>query len=439
MQFHKIETFHTRPGKIIVAGLVVIGLFFGGLGGIAATLPFSGAVIAPGVVKISEERKTVQHLEGGIVDRIFVREGDAVKQGDVLVRLKSSQILSGVDMLEGILITRKVQADRLTAEKSMLPAIQWSAAVTAKSDDPEVQRMMREETEIFTSGRTTLLSRMEIHRSRIRQLEEQIIGAEEELAARGAIVTSLKEEIKNKEPLLKDHYLSQSDLMVLKRTLDENTGLIAVKKQKIAESREKIAEIKLGAVDLQNSYRETAVSELGKLNDAVFELKERLKPQQDALARLDITAPVSGIVINLRIHSEKGGVIRPGEPILDIVPDGARLIIEAKLRQDKITSVKAGQTTKIQLSAFNRITTPPLDATIIYVSPDTRAEETSLGIQSFYIVHAVPLENELEKHNAYLASGMPAACFIETEQRTFLQYLLEPIMLNMDRSLRESL
>jgi multidrug efflux pump subunit AcrA (membrane-fusion protein) len=109
------------------------------------------------------------------------------------------------------------------------------------------------------------------------------------------------------------------------------------------------------------------------------------------------------------------------------------------LRQDKITAVKEGQKARIQLSAFNRITTPPLEAEITYVSPDTMMEKTQYGEMSFYLIHAVPLEGELKKHNAWLAAGMPAACFIETERRTFLQYLIEPILLNIDRSLRESL
>ncbi|MDA3790766.1 MAG: HlyD family type I secretion periplasmic adaptor subunit [Desulfobacula sp.] len=439
MSFNKIEKFRTKPNKLIVAGLLVIGFFFGGLGGISATMPFSGAVIAEGVVKISNERKTLQHLEGGIVDKILIKEGDTVKKGDVLIRLKSSQIDSSVEMIRGMLLTKLVQFDRLSAEKDMVDVLTWSDQIKAQKQDLEVDTLMKKEQDIFISRRDSLRSRISMHGARIRQLNEKIIGVQDELKARDAIISSLKEEIGIKEPLLKENYLDRSDLLALNRNLEENNAMMARNKQAIAESREQIEEIRLSSIDLENNYRERAVSEFAKTNEDIFELEEKLKPRVDARERLDIVAPVSGEVINLRIHSEQGGILRAGEAILDIVPAGARLLIECKLRQDKITAVKEGQKARIQLSAFNRITTPPLEAEITYVSPDTMMEKTQYGEMSFYLIHAVPLEGELKKHNAWLAAGMPAACFIETERRTFLQYLIEPILLNIDRSLRESL
>lgn len=439
MTVNQMEKFHTKPWKIIFAGLLVIGLFFGGLGGISATMPFSGAVIAPGVVKISEERKTLQHLEGGIVDQILVKEGDTVKKGQVLIRLKSSQVDASVDMLEGMLLTETAKLDRLSVEKTMGNTIVWSDALLKEKGDPEIKKLLKNENEIFTTRLEAVFSKLKINQARIRQLEEKIVGINSEIESRRLIIDSIEKEVKIKEPLLKENYIDQSDLLTLKRSLYEHASLMAAKKQMIAESKEKIKEIELSSIDLKNTFREKAVAELGKVNELIFELKEKLRPKLDARERLFITAPVTGDVINLQIHSEKGGVIRAGEPILDIVPTGAKLVIECKLRQDKITMVREGQKTKIQLSAFNRITTPPLDGIVTYVSPDTLEENTPQGQLPSYIIHVVLLEGELEKNNAWLLSGMPATCFVETERRTFLQYLIEPIMLNIDRSLRESL
>ncbi len=434
-----MEKFHTKPGKIIFAGLLVIGLFFGGLGGISATMPFSGAIIAPGLVKVSDERKTVQHLEGGIVDKILVKEGDTVKKGQVLIRLKSSQADASVDILEGMLLSKMAQLDRLSAEKDMKKNIFWSEKLLKDKKKPETIKLLQKEKEIFDSRLDAVFSKLDINKARIRQLEEKISGIHSELESRILIIDSIKEEIKIKEPLLKENYIDQSDLLQLKRQLYEHTSLVAAKKQLVAESREQIKVIELSSIDLKNSFREKAVAELGKVNESIFELREKLRPSMDARERLIIKAPVSGDVINLRIHSEQGGVIRSGEPILDIVPVAANLIIECKLRQDKITAVKEGQKTKIQLSAFNRITTPPLDGLVTYVSPDTIVENTPQGPIPSYIIHVKPMDGELEKKNAWLLSGMPAACFIETERRTFLHYLIEPIVLNIDRAARESL
>ena len=438
MSFDQMEQFHTRPAKIIIAGLLVIGLFFGGLGGIAATMPFSGAIIAPGIVKVLDERKTVQHLEGGIVDRILVQEGDRVEKDQVLIRLKSSQVDSSVDMLSGMLFAKLATFDRLTAEKNMAKNIQWSDRLNQASGDPEVKTLMKKEEENFTSRRTALGSKLKINDARIRQLREKIEGIENELVSRKSIIDSLEQEISIKEPLLKENYIDQSELLLLDRQRHEHLSTIAVKNQIMAESMEQIKEIELSSLDLKNNFREQAVAELSQVNEAIFELEEKLRPRKDERERLVITAPVGGDVINLQVHS-KDGVIRPGEPILDIVPKGAQLVIECRLRQDQITKVKPGQPTRIQLSAFNRITTAPIDGKIIYVSADTVTERTPQGEIPFYIIHVEPEKASLEENEAWLSAGMPAACFVETERRTFLQYLMEPIMLNIDRAARETL
>ncbi len=439
MSLKEIDKFHTNPVKLIIAGLLVIGLFFGGLGGIAATLPFSGAVIAEGIVKISDERKIIQHLEGGIVDQIFVKEGNKVNRGDVLIKLRSSAVDASFDMTKGMLLDYRVKADRLSAEKSLIETIQWSKEISNRLTDPETQKIIQKETEIFNSRKETLLANINMNRARIRQLKEQISGAEDELVSRKFIIVSLKEEINIKEPLVQENYIDNTELLRLRRQLEENLGMIATKKQAIAASLEKIEEIKISSIDLRNDFKERAVTELGKANESIFEFKERLRPSKDARDRLDIVAPLAGEVINLKIHSEDGGVIRPGEPILDIVPNEAKLVIECKLRLDKITKVKVGQKARIQLAAFNRITTPPISGEVTYISPDMVEQMTPQGPMYHYILKALPKEGELEKNNAYLSSGMPATCFIETERRTFLQYLIEPILLNFDRAVKETM
>ncbi len=430
--------YQIRPGRIIFVGLLVIVLFFGGLGGLAAYMPFSGAVITPGVVKVSHEKKTVQHLEGGIVDQILVREGDTVRQGDVLVKLKSSQVTASVALLKGRLAFKRIEAARLAAQRDFEK--EFTPPTGLEGAEEDAIQWIRAEKNLFEKSVTSLKSRISSQKARISQIQQKIKGADQELAANDEIIQSLDEEIQAKAALMKGRYMDKAQVLTLKRQLADRIGQRAQLEQLIAQSRESIEEIKYSILSLENSYREEAANQLSQVRDEIFQIGMQLAPQVDADERLSIRAPVDGIVLNMAIHSERGGVIRPGEPILDIVPADADLIIECTLRQDKITQVYLDQATKVQLGAFNRITTPPIQGRVSYISADSVDQQMPNGQRTTaYLIHVAIDPKNLEENAVWLSPGMPATCFITTEKRTVLQYLVEPILLNMDQSLRETL
>ncbi|MBF0228190.1 MAG: HlyD family type I secretion periplasmic adaptor subunit [Desulfamplus sp.] len=432
------QTYKPRPARVIVAGLFVILIFFGGLGGVAAYLPFSGAVIAPGIVKVSQEKKTVQHLEGGIVSQILVKEGDRVKQGDVLIKLKSSQVTASVALLKGRLAAKMIEAERLEAQRDFKK--NFSPPTDLPSDVPDLDKKILAETKLFEKTKLSLESRISSLETRTRQLQEKIEGTQNELRSNQEIIRSFEEEIRAKAPLAQERYMDKAQLLTLRRQLAQQKGEQGRLEQVIAESKVSIEEIKFSILSLENDYRQQAATELSRVKDEIFQISMQLSPQLDADERLSIRAPATGIVINLAIHSEHGGVIRPGEPLLYIVPENADLIIESQLRQDMITKVYLDQATKVQLAAFNRITTPPMQGFVSYISADSVEQRFPTGqVTSSYIIHVKVPKTELEKHSVWLSPGMPATCFIETEQRTFLHYLMEPILLNFDSSLRETL
>ena len=432
--------YNTNPRNLIIGGLLVVLLFFGGLGGMAMTMTISGAIIVPGVVKVSSERKILQHLEGGIVEKIFVKNGDQVKAGDILLKLTSARVDSSYQIVQGMLLNRLAEADRLSAQKDFKTELVWSAEITAAAaSDRPLQMVLGKEQEIFATALDSLKTRKEMFSSRIQQFKEQIAGARDEIAARQRIVGSLENEIALKKELVAQRYIDQSQLNVLERQLDENLSTMAAVRQQQAQALERITEIKINLVDLDNGFQEKAQAQLSQVSQVIFELREKLIPSRDAHQRLEISAPVSGTVVNLQIHSEQGGIVRPGETILEIVPEDARLIIEGRLRQDMITRTRVGQKTRVTLSAFNRVTTPPVSALVTYISADSITEQTPYGPQASYTIQVEPDAAALLASNVYLLPGMPAVCYVETEKRTFLQYLIEPITLNMDRALRESL
>jgi len=436
-QQNQENTLRTNPKPLIIGGLAVILVFFGGIAAWSAFLPFSGAVMGTGVVKVSKELQTVQHLEGGIVADILVREGDEVVVGDLLVRLQRPETDAQVSMLRSQIRAQTARSARLRAESRMADAIDWPPSLEDNRDDPEVAEVMEMEREIFESRRTSLRSRISLHKSRIEQLKEQVGGMQEELSAQKEIMETLEEEIEAKETLFEADHIDKVQILELRRRMAESRGRGGRLRQNIAESREKKEELNLQIANLQDTYREEAFAELGAVQEAIFELNDKLLPQLDAQSRLNVRAPVAGEVINMRVHSKSTGVIQPGQEILDIVPQGAELIVETRVQPDDITNVMRGQSVRVQLTPFNRRTTPPVMGTVVHVSGDQITRETARGEESFYEVRIRIDETELEEKGIYMSPGMPAMSYIETEERTILGYLLEPIIEMMDRSLRE--
>lgn len=428
---------NTNPWKYIVSGLLIIALFFGGLAVWSWFFPFQGAVIAPGEVKISGKRKVVQHLEGGIVDKIFVRDGDRVNKGEVLIELIDSRVSSNLQLLINRLRFKKAQSARLRAETAMKPAITWPPELLALKDNREMAEILITEQHIFDSRREELQGKTQLYLSQIKQLGNQIEGAKQELKSVEEIIANLKEDLASKRPLLKDKYLGKTDILELERSLSQYKGRRGKLNQEIAQYNQMIEERRLQILDIENQYREASVSMLGEVTDTIFELEEQIKPQLDASERLKIRAPISGVVINMEVYSEDSGVIPPRMNLLEIVPENSKLIIAAHVRPQDITSVKQGQDTKVALAAFQRSATPPVKGRVIYVSPDLVEPENPQRELPYYEAEVQVDITDLYAKDAYLSPGMPVTCYITTDERTVISYILGPLLKNIDTALRE--
>jgi len=436
MEEHK-KILNTNPTKYIIAGLLIIAFFFGGLAAWSVYYPFQGAIIAPGVVNVSGERKVVQHLEGGIVKSIFVKEGSRVSAGDVLILLKSSQVSSNVDLLRGRLWAKQAEEARLRAEAGMKSEIVWPLGFEKLENSKEIEKIITTEKDIFYSRRSDIQGKSKLYNSQIKQLGNRIEGVKEELKSQIEIIANLEEDLKSKRPLVKEKYMGKTNILELERILAQHKGRKGKLNQDIAQFHQMIQELRLRIVDTNNQYKEYAVSRLGEVIDVIFEVKEQIKPQLDAKARLEIKAPVSGVVINMQVHSEDSGVISPGMPLLEIVPEKLKMIIKAQVRPQDIISVKKGQDTKVQLAAFQRKSTPPINGKVILVSADLMNQQGSHGIVSYYEAHIEVNKSDLKAKNAYLSPGMPVVCYITTDKRTVISYLLNPLLKNVDMAMRE--
>ncbi|GAB6060725.1 HlyD family type I secretion periplasmic adaptor subunit [Desulfonatronum parangueonense] len=428
---------NTRP--IIIAGLLIILAFFGGLGAWASMTTISAAVIAQGEIKVDTNRKTVQHLEGGIVREILVRDGDRVSRGQPLIRLEAEQVSAAYDLQQGQRDQLMAIKARLEAERDRAVRISWPADLLDRRDEFNVAAIMEGEEKIFQARRSALQSQTSLLQTQIEQLQVLIRSLEEQAEAVARIIASLTEEIESKTILMEGRFLERSHIMELTRSLD---GHRARQEQLIgerAQTRERIAELRLRIQDLNAQYLREAVTSLGETQNALFELEDRRRPTVDQARRLEISSPDDGVVVGLNVHTA-GGVIAPREPLMDIVPGDMPLIVEAQVDVNRITEVHIGQQAELVLTAFKQRTTPRAQGTVIFVSADRLTTQTPYGSFPHYLTRI-----SIDRESLYraigdpgmLTPGMPVEVYIKTYPRTILQYLMEPVAAGLRKALRE--
>lgn len=424
------------PHRIIRTGLIVIGLFFGVLGIWAFFGTISGAVVAPGKVKIETERKTVQHLEGGIVDSILVREGEEVAAGQTLITMESIQVDASVDMHRKQLIAYMAAQARHKAEQDLKETVIWPEELVQLAKEASADDVLANEEKIFIARREAINGQISMLRTQIAQIDAQISGLEEQYRAETAVIATLNEELKAKRQLFAERYLEKSQILELERMLASHMGTRGHLKQSIAETKQRRIEKQLSIEDLTNRFVEEATSMLGRLDNEILQTREKLRPLQNAKTRLNVVAPVAGRVVGLKVHS-KGGVVRSGEPLMDIVPDDNPMIVEVQVPVNKVTEVHVGQDALVQLDAFDIRMVPHLKSKVAYISADRLEEQTYSGKMPYYLCYVEIDPKAIEEAKVYLSPGMPATAFITTTERTVMYYMLEPLIKNWDRALRE--
>ena len=424
------------PGRIIRQGMLVILLFFGGLGLWAVFGEITGAVVAPGKIKIESERKTVQHLEGGIVDAILVREGEEVREGQPLIILESVQVDASASMLRKQLVTQSAAQLRAEAEKELRAELTWPEDLRVMAEQAHCGDVLENEYRNFQARGEALRGQISLLESQLAQVDAQILGYEDQIRAETRIIGTLQEELRAKRQLFEERYIEKSQILELERKLEGHEGSRGSMRQSVAEARQRSAELRLRIEDARNRFVEQATAEVNALQNEILQTRERIRPLEDARKRLQIVAPVAGRVVDLKVHS-RGGVVRPGEALMDIVPEDNPLIVEIQVPVNKITEVHIGQEALVQLDAFDTRLVPHLSARVTYISADRLEERTNMGAMPYYLCYVEIDPESLKKEQVYLSPGMPATVFITTKKRSVLFYMLEPLLKSWDRALRE--
>lgn len=428
-----LRTVVRGPARVGIAVLVLFGVGFGAW---VTFAPIAAGAIAPGIISPDGNRRTVQHLEGGIIREIRARDGDLVRAGDPVMVLQSVQASATyetlVDEYRVLLAARaRLEAEQVERDEMTLPD-----ELMGVSHLPEVRNLLDGQLAIFRTRHQVHIAQKRVLNDRISQSREQIGALEAQVDSIARQLELLREEIQAKETLVEKALMSRSELLRLKRVEAELLGRRGEYLGTIAEVRQKIGEIETQRIALDAERADVSAKEMDETRAELAAVKEKLLASRDILDRTVITAPVSGKIVNSRFTSP-GGVVLRGEPILEIVPTEEKLLVDARVSPADIDIVRAGLKATVHLTALSGRNTPRIDGIVRSVSADSIVDE-AVGT-SYYLARVEVAREEIERLSTKLelVPGMPAEVLIVTSERTMGQYLLEPFFSAFRRSFRE--
>jgi HlyD family secretion protein len=398
-------------------------------------VPLAGAVVVPGNLVVQSNVKNIQHPTGGVVADIDVQDGSRVQTGERLLRLDATQARAGLQMVSKQLDELGAKIARLVAERDGLARIEVPVELASRSGNETVKSLLASEDSLFKARLTARQSQKDLLQGKVAQLTEEIVGLQAQLDSKARQLELIAGELTGVQELYDKHLVPLTRLTTLQREsarIDGERGQIV---SSIAETKSKIGETQLQMVRADQDFRTDVVKELGEAQGKEAELVERSVSARDLLDRIEIHAPVAGVVHQLAAHTI-GGVIRAGDTIMEIVPDTEDLQIEARLQPKDIDQVRTGQSAFVRFSAFNQRVTPQLIGSVSYVSADTSRDQQTNA--PYFTVRVILSDQERRRlAGQQLVPGMPAEVFMQTRSRTMMSYLFKPIADQMRRAFVE--
>ena len=422
-------------GRYLLLGGALVLALVGGFGGWAAIASISGAVIAQAVIVVESNAKTVQHLDGGIVGEIRVRDGDRVAAGDVVLRLDDTMPRANLGILTTQLDELMARRARLEAERDGRAELAFPAALQDRAAEARVANVMAGQEKLFQTRAQALAGQKDQLGKRVGQLRDEISGLVAQRDAKATEIVLLEKELEGLIKLKEQGLVPSNRVIALQRDAARLKGDRGRLGADIARAEGRIGETEIQIIQLGRERSAEVVTELRDVQARIAELAERRIAAEDQLKRVDVRAPIGGIVHDLAFHTI-GGVIPAGQAILQIVPSKDVLIVEARLQPQDIDQVSPGQAATIRFPGFNQRTTPELNGTVRRVSADLMRDE-AMQLE-FYKVRLRLEPGELDRLGGRaLVPGMPAEVFIQTDRRTALSYLVKPLTDQIEKAFRE--
>ncbi|MCP1908039.1 HlyD family type I secretion membrane fusion protein [Bradyrhizobium sp. USDA 4501] len=421
--------------KVAIAGWLIIAVFFGGIGTWAVSAPLNGAVVANAVVKVDGNRKSLQHLDGGIVKELHVREGDRVLAGDLLIVLDETQARAEHEVLTQQYAVLRATEVRLLTELDHGSQLVMPPDLKARSDDPYFKSVWNGQVSQFDSRRASLKGQRSVVREKINQLGSQIVGSEAQVKSFTNQIDSVRKEAKDIAPLVERGLIARPRILQLERTAYGLEGQIADANANIAKARQAIAEQEQQIAQFDNDRMTDVTKDLRDTQAKLLEVIPKATNAKAVLGRMEIRAPYTGRVVGLSVFSV-GGVIQRGDKILDIVPDEDSLTIEAQVAVEDISDVHPNTRAEVHLTAYKQRIVPIIHGDVIQVSADRLTDPKTNN--PYYTAFVRIDQDELATMpNIRLYPGMPATVMIPTIQRTAFDYIVGPLVMSFNHAFRQ--
>jgi HlyD family secretion protein len=419
----------------LLAGVLIVVLLGGGVGGWASTVEISGALIAQGSIVVDQNVQKVQHPTGGIVGQLLVHDGDHVKAGDILVQLDETVMRANLAIVTKGLNELMARKARLEAERDGAAAITFPPDLLGRMNDPDVLSAVNSEKKLFELRRTERLGQKAQLQQRVAQLNEEIAGIDAQQAAKSQEIDLIQRELVGVRDLYARNLVPLTRLTQLEREVARLGGERAQLIASSAQAKGKIAETNLQIIQIDQTLSSEVAKELGDIDGKIGEFIERKVTAEDQLRRTDIRAPQTGIVFQSAVHTV-GGVITAGDTIMQIVPDADKLQVEARVNPQDINQLQIGQTAMLRFSAFNSRTTPEIEGKVTRVSADTSTDQRT-GASYYTIRIGLPPQTLAKLGDVRVLPGMPVEAFVQTGERTVISYLMKPLRDQFMRAFRE--
>lgn len=421
----------------LMIGFLALALLIGGFGTWSVVASISGAIVASGRVEVDQNRQVVQHPDGGVVARLEVEEGDLVEAGDVLIALDASLLHSELSIVESQLFELMSRRGRLRAERDGAPSVRFDDdLMEIAATRPEVQELTDGQSRLFAARAETLAKEGAQLEKRRGQIADQVIGIVAQQDALESQLALIRQELETQQGLLDKGLAQASRVLSLQREEARLRGEVGELTASVAQAQGRITELDIEILKLQTTRREEAITELRELQYRELELAERRQSLLEQLDRLEIRAPVSGIVYGLTVFTPRS-VIRAAEPVLYLVPQDRPLVIAARVDPIHVDEVFVGQPVNLRFATFDARTTPELFGQVTKVSADAFVDDRTQ--QSYYRAEIILSEGEADKLGELkIVPGMPVETFIRTADRSPLAYLVKPLAEYFNRAFRET-
>lgn len=427
----EVDSIVRRTGWVLLAGVVPIV-------GWLALAPLSSAVVAPGVVKVDTNRVPIQHVEGGTVRRVLVRDGQKVQAGETLFELGDVAVAADKTRLDYRLLAERASAIRLEAEQMRAAGLQWPTELQdAARQDPGLAGQLAKEQALFRARRDALVNQGALLRQQKTKIDQEIATLKQQIAKASESMTAQKRELESNRSLIRDGFVAPTRVMQLEASVSDYDAKLEERRGELIRAEQRLVDIDLKLGSLDDSYRQQASDQLKTTMVRIQEIEQELRKATDASSRQIITAPISGELMGLKV-TNPGVVIAPREPIAEVVPHNPKLLVEARIRTEDVSRVHVGQHAELRLTAYKYRTTHSVPGEVSYVSADRIVEPQTQA--AYYTVHVEVGSDAVAKatQGEKLQAGMPAEVYIEGAQRTPLQYLFEPVTQVLRKAGREN-